>query len=185
MDRTELETRWAHWLRQGLEGDEAAYRRFLEELVVWLRSRIRFALLRAGNPGIDAEDMVQETLLAVHLKRHTWRVREPLLPWIRAISRNKTVDALRRSGRRGEIPLDDVEEPAVIDEVEASGSGRDVAQLLAGLDQRPRRIVTLVSLEGRSAREAAAMIGISEGALRVALHRALKSLAEQMRKDGN
>ncbi|MEO8315780.1 MAG: sigma factor [Pseudomonadota bacterium] len=82
------ETECAAWMRQGIDGDEAAYRRLLEVLGAGVRLTVmqRFRQLRMGNS--DVQDVVQETLLALHLKRHTWDRREPLGPWVAAITRN-------------------------------------------------------------------------------------------------
>ena len=60
----------------------------------------------------DVDDVVQETLLAVHLKRHTWDQSKPLLPWVRAVARNKLIDNLRRRGRGTHLPIDDVSGPS-------------------------------------------------------------------------
>jgi RNA polymerase sigma factor (sigma-70 family) len=176
VDHNARQAQWATWMRAAIGGDEAS-------LAGSLRATARMRLLRAGCAEVDAEDVVQETLLAIHLKRHTWRPAEPIGPWIAAISRNKLVDILRRRGRRAELPLDDVVEAGLEAPSDDSAAGHDVARVLEGLDERQRRMVQLVSIEGRSAREAAGVLGMSEGALRVALHRCLKALALQLRAE--
>jgi RNA polymerase sigma-70 factor (ECF subfamily) len=170
-------------MRAAAGGDEAAYRSLLTGLAVFLRRAVRQRFARIGCGDVDVEDVVQETLLAIHLKRHTWRPVEPVTPWVVAISRNKTIDVLRRRGRRAELPLDDVPEPEAAPS-SAEDSGRDLARMLDTLDERQRRIVQLVSIEGHSSRSAAQNLGISEGALRVALHRSLKALAARFRETG-
>lgn len=177
MDRALREEQWADGMRRALAGDETAYRELLRSLAPWLRQFARARLARAGAADIEAEDAVQETLLAIHLKRHTWRSHEPIGPWIHAIARNKLVDLLRRRGRRAELPLDDAPEGALVAADDAPGADGDIARVLDSLDARQRRIVQLVSLEGHSAAAAAGVLGMTEGALRVALHRALKGLA--------
>src|SRR5690606_41131913 len=77
-------------MRAALGGDEAAYSDFLHRVAAIVRGSARRKLARTGT-GIDAEDIVQETLLAIHLKRHTWRPSEPILPWIFAIARYKFI----------------------------------------------------------------------------------------------
>lgn len=182
MEHSEREAQWAMWMRAAAGGDEAAYRSLLQSLAQFLRRAVRQRFARIGCGDVDVEDVVQETLLAIHLKRQTWRPADPVTPWVVAISRNKTIDVLRRRGRRAELPLDDVPEPEAGD-ADADAPGHDLARMLDSLDERQRRIVQLVSIEGHSSRTAAEALGISEGALRVALHRSLKALAARWRGD--
>jgi RNA polymerase sigma-70 factor (ECF subfamily) len=124
---------------------------------------------------------VQETLLAIHLKRHTWRREELVGPWVAAIARNKLVDQIRRRGRRAELPLDDL----LADTLEARpdeepSTSHDLARAMADLNERQRVIVQLVAIEGHSSRDAAQRLGITEGALRVALHRTLRAMAQRL-----
>lgn len=176
------EAQWCAWMRSALAGDEAAYRQLLEALAAQLRTATRMRLARAGCGDLDVEDVVQETLLAIHLKRHTWRVADPIGPWIAAIGRNKLIDVLRRRGRRAELPLDEVLEATLEAECEEPGVSVDVGRVLSGLGDRQREIVRLVSIEGHSARAAAQQLGMTEGALRVALHRSLRALALMLKE---
>lgn len=184
MRADEREAEWGAALRQAIAGDTAAYQRLLTALGDWLRIWMRARLARSGCQDIDAEEAVQETLLAIHLKRHTWRPSEPVTPWVAAIARNKLVDQLRRRRRRAEVPLDAfLEEELGGAPVEEPGTGQDVERVLGSLNERQREIVRLVAIEGRSSRDAAAHLGMSEGALRVALHRCLRGLASKLRED--
>src|SRR5439155_11817187 len=101
---------WGDLMRAANNGDAAAYNRLLTSLAPALRSVARRGLGRAGLPADDAEDVVQEILLAIHLKRQTWDASLPLGPWLRAIARNKLIDAMRRRGRRDHVPIDDLAE---------------------------------------------------------------------------
>ena len=105
---TENETRLAGLLRSALEGDEAAYAEFLRLAASQIRPVARRKL--GSGSGADPEDIVQETLLAIHLQRHTWRPDAPVLPWVYAIARHKIVDAWRRRGRRIEVDIEDFAE---------------------------------------------------------------------------
>ena len=170
-------------MRLAREGDAAAYRRLLECVALWLRGIVRRGLTRTGRGTEDSEDIVQETLLAMHLKRHTWDPAQPLEPWLRAIARYKIVDHLRRQGYRQSVDIEDHIEtlaaPAGADE----GGTVDARQMLAGLPERQRHIVEAISIEGFSARDVGQRLGMSEGAVRVALHRALKLLAASYRRE--
>jgi RNA polymerase sigma-70 factor, ECF subfamily len=117
-------------------------------------------------------------LLAIHLKRHTWDRAMPLGPWISAITRNKMIDDLRRRGRRQEVAIDLTEFDIAGDDQQSSIDARDVNRILNTLSEKNRDIVRGIAIDGRSAREVADRLGMSEVAVRVALHRSLKTLAE-------
>jgi RNA polymerase sigma-70 factor (ECF subfamily) len=172
---------WDDLMRAALRGDEAAYRRLLDDLARAFRAATRAIFARAGRGDLDAEDTVQEILLAVHLKRHTWDAAAPLAPWAMTIARYKTIDALRRRGRAVHVDIDDFAGrlPAPPPRVE---EGRASA-LVERLDPRQRALVRGMSIEGLSAREMGARLEMSEGAARVALHRALKRLAALYRRE--
>lgn len=169
-------------MRAARQGDDEAYRRLLVLVSAWLRAVVRRGLAVAGRPREDCEDIVQETLLAMHLKRDTWDETQPLEPWLRAIARHKLVDHLRRRGFTDHVDIDDHVGTLAAPAAGEEGAGADARQMLAGLPERQRRIVEGISIEGRSAREVGARLGMSEGAVRVALHRALKALAEAYRR---
>lgn len=171
-------------MRAANRGDSAAYRRLLETLTPNLRAFVRRGLTRANRAIADAEDIVQETLLAMHLKRHTWDERQPLEPWLKAIAHHKLIDALRRKGFRDSVPIEDyLELPADPPSSEDLTPG-ECADLLARLPERQRLIVQGISIEGHSAREMGDRLGMTEGAVRVALHRALRALAQVCRRSG-
>jgi RNA polymerase sigma-70 factor (ECF subfamily) len=100
---------------------------------------------------------------------------------VAAIARNKIVDALRRRGSRIEIPLDEVLETIWTDDAENEGQALDLERALQSLNERQRDIVRAVSLEGRSAQEVATRLQMTEGAVRVTLHRSLRALAAAFR----
>jgi RNA polymerase sigma-70 factor (ECF subfamily) len=168
----EEETRLAGLMRAALAGDEAAYAEFLKRAAVFVRIVVR----RKVGSSSDGEDVVQEALLAIHLKRHTWRIDEPITPWLSAITRYKVIDAFRRRGRRGEVDIEDFEENL---EAPAADTGyeRDIGRALDSLAPGQRRVVTALTVEGRSVRETAATLGLTENAVRVALHRGLAAIA--------
>jgi len=173
---SEVESRedgWARAMRAGLAGDMRAYRALLEAITPHLRAVVRRNL--SGNA--DVEDVVQEVLLAIHLKRHTWMPDQPFTPWLNAIARHKTIDALRKRGRRAEAPIEGLEEvlPAA---AESEGTSHSELERLVGrLDGRSHDIVQAISLDGQSISDVAKTLSMSEGAVRVALHRGLKKLA--------
>jgi RNA polymerase sigma factor (sigma-70 family) len=168
-------TEWADWLRAANRGDGRAYAKFLEAVAPVVRGIVR---VRGSGLGPDmVEDVVQEVLMAVHAKRHTWREAEPVQPWLYAITRHKVVDAFRRRGARVEVPVDDFAEvlpaPDGVDPTLES----DVLRMIGQLDERSAAIVRAIGLDGASIRETGASLGMTETAVRVRLHRALRRLA--------
>jgi RNA polymerase sigma-70 factor (ECF subfamily) len=178
---SDRQVQWAEQMRAANRGDDAAYRRVLEALTPVLRGWVRRGLVRYGSAQEEVEDVVQETLLALHLKRHTWDEARPLLPWVMAVAHNKLIDALRRRGRHLHVPIEDVGDLLSVDHEPAALDSLESERALALLGGRARDIVQAISVEGASAREVARRLGMTEGAVRVALHRALKSLASALR----
>lgn len=172
-------------MRMANRGDARCYRALLETLAPRVRSFVRRRLGRIGRGHEDYEDIVQDTLLAIHIKRHTWDDQQPLGPWVQAIAHHKTIDALRRRGFREHLPLEDYENLLTTGIEPVNASVRECNELLTVLPERLRRIVQAISIEGRSAREIGDKLGMSEGAVRVALHRALKTLSTANRQEGS
>lgn len=183
MAQVNREEEWSALMRAAIDGDEAAYRQLLESLTLGLRAATRRGFVQVGAPPNDVEDVVQETLLAVHLKRHTWDASQPLGPWVRAIARHKLIDALRKRGRRIEVPIDTMLDFLAAEEPRDDLDRQDAARLVNELRGRQQVIVRAISIEGKSIREVAENLGMNEGAVRVALHRGLKTLAAVHRKD--
>jgi RNA polymerase sigma-70 factor (ECF subfamily) len=167
-------------LLQGLAGDEAAHRTFLTEAAALLRAYFRN---RLRNSPEDAEDLVQETLVALHTRRDSYDPAYPLTAWMYAIARYRLIDHLRRSRRRAHASLDglDVGEPDP--EYEASDARRDVAVLLDKLPAKQRTAIRLVKLEEKSVREAAELTGLSESDIKISIHRGLKALMRLMAQE--
>jgi RNA polymerase sigma-70 factor (ECF subfamily) len=121
---------------------------------------------------------VQETLLAIHLKRHTWRSDLPVEPWLYAIARFKLVDAFRKVGRRREVVMDE-QFDAPAPEPEQAASEREIGRALEALAPGQRAVVAAISVEGSSISETARKLGMTEVAVRVALHRGLAAIARK------
>lgn len=184
MKQSVREEEWAAWLRLAMEGDTQAYNRFLIAVTPYLRSLARRRCERYGAPPSEAEDVLQEVLLAVHLKRGTWDPGRPLGPWLTTIVRNKLVDSLRRRGRHQNVPIDELSDVLeAADRTNEAADRLDTETVLAKLKNPQRDIVRSISLEGAGVRETAMRLKMTEGSVRVALHRALKSLASLYRSE--
>jgi RNA polymerase sigma-70 factor (ECF subfamily) len=169
---------WTALMQAARGGDRAAYERLLRDVARAMRPAVRNALMRACGQAADMEDVVQDILIAVHLKQHTWDEGRPFGPWLSAIARYKVIDALRRRGRRAEIPIDDFTDTLAAAPEPESATERDVTRSLEALPLRQRDVVRTIAVEGASIAQAAARLRMSEGAVRVALHRGLASLAK-------
>lgn len=182
MDRRDEAARWARWMAAAQDGDGAAYARLLAELLPVVRRMVRRRWPRAE----DSEDVVQEVLLTLHAVRHTYDPARPFLPWLSAIVAHRVADGLRRHHRQGgrERALDDV--PETFLSVEANTDSVDAPSLRSAVTSLPegqRRAVEMVKLKEMSLAEASAATGMTPGALKVAVHRAIKSLKAILARD--
>ncbi|HEY4317800.1 MAG TPA: sigma-70 family RNA polymerase sigma factor [Herbaspirillum sp.] len=188
IDNTELlnaaEQKLRTLLLSGLAGDARAYHDFLQALSTHLRAFLRRRLQRWPD---EVEDLLQEALLAIHNQRHTYDANAPLTAWVHAIAKYKMIDWLRR--REGREMLNDpfseaTEQAAELfssADADAADARRDLEQLLAQLPEQQRKTIVHTKLEGLSVRETAELTGMSESAIKVAVHRGLKALAARMR----
>jgi RNA polymerase sigma-70 factor (ECF subfamily) len=179
----EGEDEWTGLMRLAISGESAAYQRLLRAVTPVLRAGARRGLARAGQPIDQSEDVVQEILLAVHLKRHTWDANAPFAPWLFAIARNKLIDALRRRGRRVFVNIDDFAETIPDEPAAETASANEISTALQTLPQRQREVLQSIAVESTSIKDTAAKFAMSEGAVRVALHRALASLTAKLREN--
>jgi len=150
-------------------------------LLTLLAGRLRaFFARRLSRRADEVEDLVQETLLAIHVKRATYDPRFPFTPWAFAIARYKLIDHFRRGGGRVDVSLDDAGELLAADNPEEGAVRRDVTSLLARLPARQRALIRDVKLEGYSMAEAAGRAGMSVTAAKVSVHRSMKRLTSEV-----
>lgn len=174
------EERLRNLLLRGNAGDKEAYQAFLKDLSSHLRGFFRRRLVQLPD---EVEDLVQETLLAVHTHRDTYDPAQPLTAWIHAIARYKLVDMLRRRTGREALnePLDDQLDVLADSDEEERNAKRDIAQLSGQLSEAQRAAIQYVKLQGLSVVETAQLTGMSESAVKVNVHRGLKALAAKMK----
>lgn len=176
----ETEQRLREQLLQGLGGNALAYQAFLQALSTHLRAYFKKRLHQRPH---DAEDLVQETLIAVHNQRHTYRSDQPLTAWVHAIARYKLVDWWRAHAAKEALtdPIDDELDVFAQSDTEATDAKRDLDKLLDTLPDRQRLPILYVKVEGLSVVEAATRAGMSESAIKIGVHRGLKALAARIR----
>jgi RNA polymerase sigma factor (sigma-70 family) len=178
----------AAWMAAAQKGDGTAYASLLTSLVPVLRGFVR----RRGVDASAVEDVVQEVLLLIHRARHTWRPDRPFDPWLWAVARNATTDALRRQVReraRRERARDQVaaEPPRAPDDPEARLAARELTpglrEALANLPAAQRQALELLYVEQVSVAEAAARAGVSPSALKVRAHRGSRALRAALTRE--
>ena len=164
----------------GLDGSAADHAALLRLLVPLLRG---FYRRRANGADDDIEDLVQETLIAVHTRRATYDRDRVFTAWLFAVARYKMIDHFRRVRRLQ--PIEGLEDVLVVDGFEdASGARLDVDDLLDTLPEKQARMIRATRIEGLSIAEAAAADGIGESDAKVSVHRGLKSLMARIQGGG-
>jgi RNA polymerase sigma-70 factor, ECF subfamily len=186
MEEVSLRERsWSDALRAERLGDVAAYERLLKEVATMVRRLVRSRLTRLGLNVNETEDLVQEVLIGLHAKRHTWDEQRPVLPWLYAIAHYKMVDAVRRLRRearyRTNISVEDLADSLEAPALDLDRATLDVEKSLAGLPQHQQDVLRSVAIDGVSVRMTAQKLQTSEGAVRVTYHRALKQLMQTFR----
>lgn len=161
---------------QSQQGDRQAYKKLLERMASLVRAYLR---RRLTGQDADVEDLVQEVLLAVHTKRHTYNPNQPITAWMHAIARYKLIDFWRRVQRLGEHGLSAEDASALVGEssIEAFEAQRDLTAVMSQLSQAQQDVLTLVKLQGLGVAEAAQQLGMTESAVKVHTHRGIRKLA--------
>lgn len=158
-------------------GDRKAYEQLLASSAVRLRS---YFGRRLGRDAADVEDLVQETLMAIHQRRASYDPSLPFTAWLHAIAYYKLVDHYRRTGVRAHVPLDEAEELIAADTLGPAIAAADVDRLLADLPPKQREAIQLTRIEGYSVSEAAGLTGQSDSGIKVSVHRGVKRLMSKV-----
>lgn len=164
----------------GLQGDAPAYRVLLEMLQRQLAGYFR---RRLGGAGADTDDLVQDVLIAIHTRRGTYDRTQPFTAWAYAIARHKLLDHFRRSHRVASVPIEDGATLFVDDESASVDARHDLEKALATLPPATRELIRDIKLREFTNAEAAAARGMTETAVKVAVHRGLRKLAAALRPE--
>jgi RNA polymerase sigma-70 factor (ECF subfamily) len=170
------EARLKALMLRGLAGEAQAHAALLSAMSGYLRG---YFGRRLGAGAADAEDLVQDTLLAIHLRRGTYDPAQPFTPWAYAVARYKLLDHFRRVGVRKSVPLEDAGDLFAVENPEEGAVRRDLGKLLSALPKRQRQLVEDVKITGLSMEEAAAKSGMSVTAVKVSVHRSMKAMARK------
>lgn len=163
--------------RAGNMGDAARYNQFLRQVSLLLRRIIARRL-----PASDIEDVVQEILISVHKARHTYDGQRPLMPWLMAIASFRINDHLRRFYRQGQNTVDigNLAETLAGNVTEFDENNEFLENLLKDVPERQRRLLTMMYVEGRTAKETGKRLAMNESAVKVAAHRAIKKIRDKI-----
>jgi RNA polymerase sigma-70 factor (ECF subfamily) len=177
MKHNQITTQLTRTLLLGLAGDSVAYADFLTQLSPILRRVIGRKI-----PMGDVEDVLQEVLISMHKARHTYDGARPLMPWVMAITRFRMTDYLRKTYsemRHSQVDIADYEN--VLEAVtEHPGQNESIGEMLDGMGQRERKILSLMHVEGYTAKQVGSQLGMKESAVKVAAHRAIKKIRERL-----
>lgn len=167
------------WMVGGLDGVAADHACLLRALVPILHAFYRRRMAGAD----DIEDLVQETLIAVHTRRATYDRDRAFTAWLFAIARYKMIDHFRRSRR--DVPIEDLGDILITEGFEEASNARmDVEGMLATLSPKQAGVIRATQFDGHSVAETAVAAGYSESDVKVSVHRGLKALAARIRGDG-
>lgn len=156
-----------------MAGDKRAHGALLSGCATRLRG---YYSKRLTGRDEDVEDLVQDTLMAIHKRRESYDPTLPFTPWLHGIARFKLIDFFRRSAIRQTVPLDDVPETPVEDDSGAVLARLDIERLLVSLPARQAEAIRLTRLNGMAVKEAAQRSGQPESGIKVSVHRGLRKL---------
>lgn len=177
------EGRWSRLMANAQDGDRTAYDRLLREIVPFIEALIA----REQRAPDRAQECVQDVLLTVHRVRHTYDPSRPFKPWLAAIARRRSIDLLRRQGRRSAREVSDDKayetfaDPQANRGVEVYAATEGLSEAISSLPQQQREAVELLKLRELSLAEASQASGRSVAALKVNVHRAIKSLRRRLK----
>lgn len=161
---------WGEWMRAAQQGDESCYTQLLREIGTWL-TRYYHRRMHASQ----VQDLVQETLMSIHTKRHTYDPAQPFGPWLAAVARHRWIDHLRKQSRAVEVELFDT--IAANDRTDEGSYARDLEVMMQEIPEQHAHVIRLVKIEGHSIAEVSRATGHSEASVKVMIHRGIKRMA--------
>lgn len=169
-------TEIATLFRAGTADDPRAYAQFLQRITPLVR---RMAAMKIA--AADVDDVVQEILISIHKARHTYDGQRPIKPWLISIAKFRIADHLRKHYVQRRDKTVDIDELAEIlaDVTQTGADNESIDELLDGMPENQKRILTMMHIEGYTAKEVGAQMEMQESAVKVAAHRALKKIRKR------
>ncbi|MEP7454410.1 sigma-70 family RNA polymerase sigma factor [Phyllobacterium sp. SB3] len=174
-----VETRLKELMLASLAGDARSYAILLNDVAKHLR--LYFLRRLAESHKSDADDLVQDTLMALHTRLATYETDRPFTAWLHAIARYKLIDHFRRNKIRATVPLDDADDLIPVDYSDPATDRMDVESLLQSVPEKSRDLIYRTKIEGQSIAEVATSTGLSESAVKVGIHRGIKAIAAKLK----
>jgi RNA polymerase sigma-70 factor, ECF subfamily len=179
---TESDGEWRRLMAAAQGGDRAAYERLLRDILPFIRAIVA----RQHRTQDRVEDAVQDVLLTLHRVRHTYDPARPFTHWLATLARRRSIDLLRRKSRLAAVETADqtayetFADPGANSEQERRDWSGALSGALAALPERQRQAVELTKLRELSLAEASAASGMSIGALKTNVHRAIKAMRKRL-----
>lgn len=158
-----------------IAGDQKAYAQLLEATARLLRPFLAKRISQAS----EVEDVLQEILLSIHKARHTYDGQRPYKPWMYAIARFRLNDYLRQHYQdrvKHALELDEVLNIATPHVTETGLTYESIKGAIDALPGKQPMILQLLHQDGRTCKEVALAMHMTESAVKVAAHRAYKLL---------
>jgi RNA polymerase sigma-70 factor, ECF subfamily len=181
-NETESDGEWRRLMAAAQGGDRAAYERLLRDILPFIRAIVA----RQHRTQDRVEDAVQDVLLTLHRVRHTYDPARPFTHWLATLARRRSIDLLRRKSRLAAVETADqtayetFADPGANSEQERRDWSGALSGALAALPERQRQAVELTKLRELSLAEASAASGMSIGALKTNVHRAIKAMRKRL-----
>ena len=178
------ELRWRRLMVAAHSGDKESYHLLLGELSEFIKNYLRKNFLQSHL----VEDISQEVLISIHRARHTYNPERPILPWLIAIIRYRTIDELRKLSRSSKREI--VDTAFLFELGETNGKeetyldqelSEEILRALKSLPHKQRNVLELLKLKGMSVKEVSATTGFSESSVKVSAHRAYKTLRKRLK----
>lgn len=163
-----------------MQGNLDAYQVFLMEVSKLIRI---YLTKRRGPIGPERiEDLVQEVLMAIHLKKSSYRQDLPVLPWIYTIAKHKLIDEFRSDQRRSRFfnPLRDYQDLFNLEDVYQSK--QEVETLLSGFSEKQKEVLIMAKVEKVPLQEIAVQMKMSLSSVKVTVHRTIHGIREKLLK---
>ncbi len=162
-------------MKSAIAGNQSSYQEFLLQTSKLLRSFISKRINQS-----DVEDVLQEILISIHKSRHTYDCERPIIPWLMSIANFRINDHLRKhylEMRHKTSNIDDFIE-ILADVTNEQSSNELINDIFADLDSKQKKILTMMYIEGYTAKEVGRTINMNESAVKVAAHRAVKKIKQ-------
>ncbi len=173
-------THWQIWAADAQNGDQKSYYALLKDVDLYTRRYLKKDLTNEDW----AQDITQNVLVSIHKSLHTYAPERPFKSWLNAIINFRRADYLRKYYRTQNHKQTSLDNPDFINNhvtnMAHTGEYSDIEKALSHLSAKQRDIVKLMKIEGYTAKDVAQKMNMSESAVKVSAHRALKQIKHDL-----